>query len=390
MDKTIAFVPVRGGSKSIPFKNVKLFNHKPLVYWVLLAANNSELIDEVIVSTDSDEISNIINKLNFHKTIVVKRKSSLAKDTSSTESVMLDYANDNEFENIVLLQATSPLTNAKHINEALSNYFNSSAESLLSVVRTHRFLWELQNGYVISKNYNYNSRPRRQDWNGQLVENGAIYITNRKSLIASQSRISGNIMPYLMPDYTYYEIDEPSDWKILESIHKEFNNNEILITLEQSLRNIKMVITDVDGVLTNGGMLYIDGDLEAKEFNTRDGMGVEILKRNKIECAIVTGESHSSVIRRAKKLNISEVHVGIKNKLEVVQELSKKYNLDLNQIAYIGDDLNDLKAMRKVGLSVAVGDAVEDVKSLASIILNKNGGSGAFREFVDLLVSFIE
>lgn len=387
MGKTIAFIPVRGGSKSIPLKNIKLFNNKPLVYWVLLAANNSDYIDEVIVSTDSDEIRNVVEQFNFSKTLVVKRKSSLAGDNSSTESVMVDYAINNQFDDIVLLQATSPLTTSDNINEALKIYFESSANSLISVVKTHRFLWKFKSEVIEPTNYDYTKRPRRQDWDGQLVENGAIYITSRGLLVESRSRISGEITSYVMPQYTYYEIDEPSDWAILESIHKQFNKIDIEKELRKSLGQIKMVITDVDGVLTNSGMLYIDGDLEAKQFNTKDGMGVEILKRNKIACAIITGESHSSVIRRAKKLNIDEVYIGIKNKLEIVNRISMKYKLELNEIAYIGDDINDLESMKSVGLSIAVGDAVEEVKSIASIILKTIGGAGAFREFVDLLIS---
>ena len=387
MSKTIAFVPVRGGSKSIPLKNIKLFNNKPLVYWVLLAANNSSYVDEVVVSTDSDEIAHVVEQFNFQKTLIVKRKPSLAEDTSSTESVMLDYAHSNEFEDIILLQATSPLTTTEDLDKALSIYFNSSNTSVISVVNTHRFLWDLKDKFIVPANYDYMKRPRRQEWDGQLVENGAIYITSRKSLIESKSRISGKILPYIMPDYTYYEIDEPSDWTILESIHKQFNSNDIEKELRKSLRKIKMVITDVDGVLTDGGMLYIDGDLEAKQFNTKDGMGVEILKKNKIACAIITGETHSSVIRRAKKLEIDEIHTGIKNKLEVVHKISTKYDLNLDQIAYIGDDINDLESMTAVGLSIAVGDAVEEIKSVASITLKTNGGEGAFREFVDLLIS---
>lgn len=230
MTKTIAFVPVRGGSKSIPLKNIKLFNGKPLVYWILLAANNSNYIHEIVVSTDSDEIKAVVEGFQFKKTIVIDRKPLLAEDTSSTESVMLDYAINNEFDNIILLQATSPLTTLKHINEAFNVYTESAADSLISLVKTHRFLWKLQSVFVIPINYNYTKRPRRQDWNGQLVENGAIYITNRGLLIDSQSRISGTIIPYLMPEYTYYEIDEPADWIILESLHKQYvsyENNDL-------------------------------------------------------------------------------------------------------------------------------------------------------------------
>jgi CMP-N-acetylneuraminic acid synthetase len=221
MIKTIAFVPVRGGSKSIHLKNIKLFNGKPLVYWVLLAASNSHNIHEIVVSTDSDKIKAVVEDFHFKKITVVDRNPILADDLSSTESVMLDYAINNEFDNIILLQATSPLTTLKDINDAFNTYVESSADSLISLVKTHRFLWKLKNSFVSPINYNYTNRPRRQDWNGQLVENGAIYITKRESLIRSRSRISGNIIPYLMPEYTYYEIDEPADWIILESLHKK-------------------------------------------------------------------------------------------------------------------------------------------------------------------------
>jgi len=226
MIKTIAFVPVRGGSKSIHQKNIKLFNGKPLVYWILFAASNSHYIHEIVVSTESDEIKAVVESFNLKKVLVVDRNPILAEDSSSTESVMLDYANNNEFENIILLQATSPLTNLKHINEAFNTYLESQSDSLISLVNTHRFLWKLESNYVIPLNYNFAKRPRRQDWNGQLVENGAIYITKRKSLIESRSRISGTIIPYLMPEYTYYEIDEPADWIILESLHKKYHNKE--------------------------------------------------------------------------------------------------------------------------------------------------------------------
>lgn len=387
MGKTIAFIPVRGGSKSISLKNIKVFNSKPLVYWVLLAANNSNLIDEVIVSTDSDAIRNVVESFNFNKTVIVNRKVRLAEDTSSTESVMLDYARNHDFENIILLQATSPLTTSNHIDEAVNLYLDSLADSLLSVVRTHRFIWKMEENLFLPINYDYKNRPRRQDWDGQLIENGAIYITKKDMLIKSQSRISGNILPFIMPEYTYYEIDEPSDWVILENIHKRINSTQLSESLKLSLSKIQMVITDVDGVLTNGNMIYIGENLEGKEFNTRDGMGVEILRRKNINCAIITGESHISVSRRAIKLQIDEVYTGIQNKLDIVHYIKDKCNLSLDQIAYIGDDLNDLEAMNVVGLSVAVADAVREVQDIATLILSSKGGTGAFREFVDILIA---
>ncbi len=387
MAKTIAFIPVRGGSKSIPLKNIKDFNGKPLLYWVLSAANQSNLIDEVVVSTDSNEIKNVVEEFAFKKTIVIDREAHLAEDTSSTEAVMLDYSKDHLFDNIVLLQATSPLTSTTHIDEAVKIYTDVAADSLVSAVRTHRFIWLQDGEFVNPVNYDYKNRPRRQDWNGQLVENGAIYITKRILLLESESRISGNIIPYIMPDYTYYEIDEPSDWIILEKIHKKFSKSQMVDNLISKLNKIQMVITDVDGVLTNGKMIYIGEELEGKEFHARDGMGFEILRNHDIHTAMITGESHPTLLRRAEKLQVSELHMGIKDKASTVRLLSSKYNLNLSQIAFIGDDINDMEAMRLVGLSVAVADASDVVKSIADIVLESNGGEGAFREFVNFLLA---
>lgn len=109
---------------------------------------------------------------------------------------MLDYAINHEFDDIVLLQATSPLTISNNINEALKIYFESSATSLISIVKTHQFLWELKGGFIVPTNYDNKKRPRRQDWIGQLVENGAIYTTSRRSLIESKS--------YNIPIYKYH------------------------------------------------------------------------------------------------------------------------------------------------------------------------------------------
>jgi CMP-N-acetylneuraminic acid synthetase len=162
-------------------KNIKKFNGQPLLFWVLHAANNSNFIDEIIVSTDSWEIRKVAESFNFDKTIVNNRHYSLAQDTPSTEDVMLEYAINNDFDKIILLQATSPLTTSALIDQAINKFNQIPADSLVSLVRTHRFFWEQKDDFVTPTNYDYSVRPRRQDWSGQLVENGAIYITSRKN-----------------------------------------------------------------------------------------------------------------------------------------------------------------------------------------------------------------
>lgn len=384
----IAFIPVRGGSKSIPLKNIKIINGRPLIYWTLDAAVECELIDEVVVSTDSKEIREIVTEYNCKKVRLVNRSSEVSTDKSSTESVMLEYAKDNSFNNIVLIQATSPRLKAKDLEEGFKNFNNTNIDSVLSVVRQKRFIWEeAQNGLVVPSNYDFKNRPRRQEFDGFLVENGAFYITSRDKLLKSRCRMSGHIGFTEMDESTYFEIDELSDWVIVESLLKQDNETKAR-TLDMS--NIKMVLTDSDGVLTDGGMYYTEQGDEIKKFNTKDGMAFQLLREMGIKTGIITGEDREIVRRRAEKLKVDEIYMGIINKLDVVKKLCDKYNLDLNEVAYIGDDINDLEVIQAVGFGCCVADGMEIVKEKADYITNLNGGQGAVREVVELILRNID
>ena len=221
--KNFAFIPVRGGSKSIPLKNIKNFCEKPLVYWTAKAASDCEKISAVYIATDSEKISETVESFNFSKVKVIGRSSETAEDTASTESAMLEFAEKFEFDNIILVQATSPLLETADLNGGLEKYFQGDYDSLLSVVRQKRFVWHEVDGIAVAQNYNPLQRPRRQEWEGFFVENGAFYITSRENLLKSKCRISGRIGLYEMAEETYFEIDEPSDWLIMEQLK---NRNE--------------------------------------------------------------------------------------------------------------------------------------------------------------------
>jgi N-acylneuraminate cytidylyltransferase len=222
MDKYVAFIPVRGGSKSIPLKNIKMIAGQPLVYWAVDAAVNTPQIDKVYISTDSKDIRKVIDeydKPDVEKIEIIGRSPETATDTASTESAMLEFANNYDFENIILIQATSPLISSKDLKDAITKYENEDFDSLLSVVPQKRFIWNYNDdGSVSPQNYDYKNRPRRQDFDGFLVENGAFYITTKKRLIKYNCRLSGKIGCQEMSDKSYYEIDEPSDWEIIGKI----------------------------------------------------------------------------------------------------------------------------------------------------------------------------
>ena len=155
----------------------------------------------------------------------------------------------------------------------------------------------------------------------------------------------------------------------------------------QLLRRVRLLIMDVDGVLTDAGMYYSEAGDELKKFNTRDGHGITLLHAAGVLTAIVTRERTDIVTRRAQKLKIPECHQGILDKLPVVKDLLARHGLTPAQACYIGDDVGDLEALRHVGFPVAVADAMPPIKKIARYITKKKGGEGAVRELCDLILA---
>lgn len=379
----VVFIPVRGGSKSIPGKNIKLINGRPLIYWVIDAVVCCADIKRIYISTDSKEIENTVIKYKSEEKkdsiFVIKRSRETATDFATTESAMLEFAKKNDFKNIILLQATNPLVNSTHLSEAIKLHRTKKFDSIVSVVRQKRFIWKREGIYGVPENYDFYNRPRRQDFDGFLVENGSFYITSKKRLLESRCRISGRIGMYEMDEDSYYEIDEPSDWKIVEELLRQRR-------CKKSSCEIKLFAMDCDGVLTDGGMYYTANGDELKKFNTKDGMGISKLKQSGIKTAIITGENSNIVLNRAKKIGIDYTYLGIDNKFKVLQKIAMEEKIEMLNIAYIGDDSNDIECLSKVGLSMAVADATNEAKSASKVVLNKEGGKGAVREAIEYII----
>ena len=159
------------------------------------------------------------------------------------------------------------------------------------------------------------------------------------------------------------------------------------VSLLRILRGIRLFATDVDGVLTDAGMYYSESGDEWKKFNTRDGMGIKLLQKAGIVTAIITQESTKIVMRRAQKLTIPEVHQGAYDKLAVLKDLIARHGLTMKQVAYIGDDVNDLQALGAVGFSASPADGMPPVLKVVRYVCKKNGGEGAVRELADLILA---
>ena len=338
------------------------------------------------MSTDSDAIARAVKDYGNSKVEGVERSPRTATDTASTDAAMIEFAAGRRFEHIVLVQATSPLLDAAHLKGGISRYLEGGVDSLLSVVRQRRFIWEeKRNGYAEPINYDPARRPRRQDWEGSFVENGAFYITSRRLLLKSRCRISGTTAVYEMPEDTYFELDEPSDWAVMEALLIQ-KKGVVTQALRAALKKVRLIVMDVDGVLTDAGMYYSAGGGESKKFNTRDGKGIELARDMSLKTAFLTSEDTPIVEARAKKLKIDYVMQGITDKVAAIKRLAKQSGIPLDSVAYIGDDVNDTGALKMAGFSATPSDGAAENKRIVSYICSRRGGEGCVREICDLII----
>lgn len=405
----VAFIPVRGGSKSIPLKNIKEIHGRPLVYWTVAAACDCRSIDKVYVATDSKDIKICVEKFcsedydRFGKVKVIDRSAASATDTASTETAMIEFAKAHKFDNIALIQATSPMLTGADLDNGFNAFAVKDTDSVLSVVPQKRFIWALDNeGNAIAQNYDFKNRPRRQDFEEYYVENGAFYITSRKDLLATGCRLSGNVRISLMSEDTYYEIDEPSDWTVTESLmakrdemlkdntadkapdpESEASTSE---AEEKSSPKYKMFLTDCDGCMTDGGMYYSEKGDELKKFNTKDGVAFRLLRERGIITGVITGEDVALNKRRCEKLKIDVLAPGCTDKVACINRLCATYKIKPEEVVYIGDDIGDKDAIEFVGFGCCPADAVADVRAVAALVTKAKGGEGVIREVADMIL----
>ncbi|MBL7838821.1 MAG: acylneuraminate cytidylyltransferase [Cyclobacteriaceae bacterium] len=377
----IGIIPLRAGSKGIPQKNRKKLLGRPLFTWVLAEAIFSSL-DVVYVFTDDAWIGEYVS-INYGwtgKVKAVKRSEESATDTASTEMAMKELAEslNYKFDSITLLQATSPLTTKADINESI-RMIESGYDSVLSVVKTHRFIWT-KDGKSI--NYDYTKRPRRQDFDGTFIENGAVYTAKKEIFKNGGNRLGGKIGVLEMEEDTLVEIDSLSDFTIIESL--------IVNRLKENKKpaRIKAMVFDVDGVLTDATVAYNATGEHAKSFSFVDGMGFELLREHGVIPVVITSEQSEIVAQRMKKLKVENVHLGVKDKYALLTHLSSTLGVTKNEIAYMGDDINDLAGICASGWGICPDNAVVAVKAQADHILKKRGGEGAAREAIEFIINW--
>jgi N-acylneuraminate cytidylyltransferase len=380
--KSVAIIPLRKGSKGIPGKNKMKILGRRLYQWSLGEAIFSKL-DEVYIFTDDEEIIDQVEK-EYHwtdKVKVIKRSAENANDIASTEAAMFEFVEKIQwdFETICLLQATSPLTCRNDINNVLADINGNDFDSALTVVKTKRFIWGEDSKSI---NYDYKFRPRRQDFDGIRIENGAVYASTKEQFIKSKNRLGGKISMVEMPEDTLTEIDEISDVLIIEKLLLNRLNS-----FKEDIAKIKLLVLDVDGVFTPGTVGVTNtGELE-KVFSLRDGMGIENLRLSGVEVIVMTSEISPIVESRMKKLGL-ELYMGVKDKYSRLDRVLETKGFTRKEVAYVGDDVNDLVNISSVAWGFCPNDAVLELQPYCDIKLNNRGGDQAIREACQFIAKY--
>ncbi len=221
LNNICGLILLRSKSKSIKNKNIKLINNKPLFYYSAKAASQSKMLDKLFIMTDSKNYKNKIKNFNLNKTAVLDRRKKNASDNASSEDAIFEFLKKNDFKYVMLIQATNPQIIYKDIDNAIKLFFDKKYDSMLSVVKMHKFFWTKLKDKPLSLNYNYKKRQLRQKINKiTYVENGAFYIFSKNGFIKNKNRLFGKIGFFEMSKKTIFEIDDNEDFNIVENLLK--------------------------------------------------------------------------------------------------------------------------------------------------------------------------
>ena len=384
--ETLAIIPARGGSKSVPRKNLLPLAGRPLIAATIEAALQARTVSRVVVSTDDAEIAIVSEK---HGAEVVWRPEEISGDRASSEAALLHVLEHLELNEgyrpdlVVFLQCTSPLTTAEDIDGCVRRLLEENADSCLSVAAFHSFLWRKKpDNSAEGINHDKSFRPRRQEMEPQYRETGAVYVTRTEGFRAARHRFFGKTVLYEVDGERCLEIDEPVDVEIAEVLMRQRGQMRRAQELPDPVRALVM---DFDGVLTDNRVYVMEDGREAVACSRGDGMGIVALRRQGLDILVLSSEENPVVAARCRKLMVECLH-GVERKLPALQRWLEERDIPPESVVYVGNDVNDVECLRYVGCPVVVGDAHPDVRRFARFVLSRPGGQGAVRELCDLIL----
>ena len=380
----VAVIPARGGSKGIPRKNVLPVGGLPLIAHSILHARRSRLVDLVVVSTDDPEIAAVARRFGAE---VVDRPADLATDGAPSEPTLahaLDHVRTQHgpVDLVVFLQATSPLRRPDDVDGAIEHLRAEGADSLFSACPMHGFVW--RDGPALrSLTYDHEDRPRRQDLGGDdWQENGSIYVFAPWVLDELGNRLGGRIALWPMHPLDSFQVDEPGDLELLDSLVALRASRSAPVDVDR----VGLLVLDFDGVLTDNRVLVDEHGTESVACDRGDGWGIARLREAGVPVVIVSTERNGVVGARAAKLGIECVQ-DCADKAAAVRVLAERHGVALADVAFVGNDVNDLPALDLVGFPIAVGDARPEVVRVAVATTARPGGAGAVREVCDWILA---
>ncbi|MGX1933695.1 cytidylyltransferase domain-containing protein [Microbacterium resistens] len=390
---TAAIIPARGGSRGIPRKNLQRVGGLTLVERAVRAAAAAEGVDLVVVSTDDPEIAAVGRAAGAR---VVDRPADLASDTASSESALLHALDELEsaglgIEVVVFVQATSPFLPVDGIARAVADIRSGRFDSVFAAHETYGFLWRRgPDGTAEAVNHDAAFRPRRQDRTPDHLETGAFYAFRADGFRAAQHRFFGRIGVVVVPESTAIEIDVPAQLAAADALAGVLGpaspGGGAPGPIGGEPVPARALLTDFDGVHTDD-TAWVDQDgRESVRVSREDGMGVARLRAAGVPVLILSTEVNPVVSRRAEKLGVPVLQA-VGDKGAALAAWAREQGVDLADVAYVGNDVNDLGALRIAGWPVAVANAHPDVRAAARVVLARSGGSGAVREIAERILA---
>lgn len=365
----VGLIPLKTHSATIPNKNRKKMLGRPLFCWILTEAIYSKL-DLVVVATNDEWITNFIatHYKWTDKVKVINR--SKASEEGSLENAAIEFLENTseQFDSLSLLLATNPFTRSKDINKCLEAIVDGNS-SAVTVANTLNSIWN-SNGKALNDN------------EGFQVENSGVFSTTVNNLKNNKSLLTGTVATVEMPKHATATLSNFNDWQLAE-----LSLANLLISNKEN-KKIKYLVLDVDGVFTDGGVYYDENGEMAKRFDMRDGMGLEIMREHNIQVVIMTSEDSKLVRKRMEKLKLKYLFLGAKDKYSLLENFIQTQQISRSEIAYVGDDVNDLANLCSVGWSFAPKNATNQVLPLVDVVLSKDSGNGAIREATEFLLQY--
>lgn len=371
-------IPAKASSSRVKSKNLQELLGVPLFLW---AANNlSRVLDraDIYVDSDGDEIIDLARKHGFQ---TIRRPDSLATNATNGNEFMLWEAENIDAD--ILVQHLPPMAFLKKSTlEKAIEFVQQGYDSAFAARKEAFYLWN-DDGPA----YDLHNLPNSFTLPKLTIEGMGLYVVRRKALLDNRLRISGKYAIVETDNYESIDIDYPEDLDFVRTIANGLpRDSPYICGISQYAKttDIRLVILDVDGVMTDGGMYYTDSGEEFKKFSTRDGIAIKRLLRHGIEVAFLSSGVHDTLIqKRAKTLGVERIYVGAEEKHTILSKWIAELNLEPHHIAYLGDDINDLSAMKLAGLTACPSDAVDIIKRNVTTVLDSRGGQACVREFVN-------